>query len=91
VIGKCHICNKPADNHVDCKNDSCHILFIQCEECNKKFKGCCSKECKDFYLLPKAKQQEYKKNPNKIISKTINSTSIKPRLNSITRRYKIEQ
>jgi len=91
VIGKCHICNKPADNHVDCKNDSCHILFIQCEECNKKFKGCCSKECKDFYLLPKAKQQEYKKNTNKIISKTINSTSIKPRLNSITRRYKIEQ
>ena len=58
VIGKCHICNNPADNHVDCNNDSCHILFIQCEDCNKKLEGCCSQECKDFYFLPKSKQQE---------------------------------
>lgn len=91
VIGNCHICNNPADHHVDCNNDSCHILFIQCEECNKKLEGCCSQECKDFYFLPKSKQQEYKKDPNKVISNTLNSNSIKPRLNSITRRCKVEQ
>ena len=91
IIGKCHICDKPADNHVDCNNDACHILFIQCDECNKKLLGCCSIECKDFYLLPKEKQQEFKKDPKKIISNTVNSKSIKPRLKSITRRYEIEK
>ena len=75
VIGKCHICNNPADNHVDCNNDSCHILFIQCEDCNKKLEGCCSEKCKDFYLLPKSRRQEYKKDPNKVISNTLNSVS----------------
>jgi UPF0176 protein len=43
IISKCHQCGKPADTHVNCVNDCCHLLFIQCKECKEKFEGCCSK------------------------------------------------
>ena len=48
IISFCHICKSPCDNHTDCKNDACHILFIQCDRCSEMLKGCCSEECKDF-------------------------------------------
>jgi UPF0176 protein len=44
IIAKCHQCGKPADTHVNCVNDACHLLFIQCDECKEKYEGCCSKE-----------------------------------------------
>lgn len=57
VIAKCHQCGKPADTHVNCVNDACHLLFIQCDECNKKMEGTCSKECHDFIHLPEEEQK----------------------------------
>src|SRR5690606_36152450 len=33
VIAQCHQCRKPCDTHVNCANEACHLLFIQCEEC----------------------------------------------------------
>ncbi len=45
VIAKCHQCGEPADTHTNCKNDSCHLLFIQCEECAKRYDGCCTPQC----------------------------------------------
>ena len=30
VIAKCHQCGKTADTHTNCKNDACHLLYIQC-------------------------------------------------------------
>ncbi len=30
VISNCHQCGKPCDTHTNCKNDDCHLLFIQC-------------------------------------------------------------
>ena len=82
VIATCHVCGVPCDNHTDCKNDACHILFIQCKECDKNLKGCCSKECLDFASLPMEKQKELRKDPNRIISRTFFDSRIKPRLNS---------
>ena len=82
VISKCHICQESCDNHTDCKNDACHILFIQCEKCNKKFRGCCSDECKNFTLLPNEDQKKRRKNARKIISKTFFDSRIKPKLRS---------
>ena len=82
VIATCHVCGVPCDDHTDCKNDACHILFIQCKECDKNLKGCCSKECLDFASLPMEKQKELRKDPNKIISRTFFDSRIKPRLNS---------
>ena len=58
VIARCHQCGKPADTHVNCVNDACHLLFIQCDECKEKYEGCCSEECREFIHLPIEKQKE---------------------------------
>jgi len=65
IIAHCHQCGKPADTHVNCVNDSCHLLFIQCDECNKEMEGCCSKECLDFIHLPVEQQKELRKGIDK--------------------------
>lgn len=65
IISVCHQCGKPCDDHTNCKNDGCHLLFIQCEECAKEFNGCCSSECKDIIALPAEKQKEIRKGINK--------------------------
>jgi UPF0176 protein len=58
IISQCHQCGKPADTHVNCVNDACHLLFIQCDECKKKFENTCSKECQDFIHLPEEEQKK---------------------------------
>ncbi|HET9487967.1 MAG TPA: rhodanese-related sulfurtransferase, partial [Chryseosolibacter sp.] len=40
IIAVCHQCGKPCDDHTNCKNEGCHLLFIQCRECGEKYKGC---------------------------------------------------
>ncbi|MEJ8843878.1 rhodanese-related sulfurtransferase [Lacibacter sp. H375] len=57
IISSCHQCGKPADTHVNCVNDACHLLFIQCDECKEKMAGTCSKECYDFIHLPEEEQK----------------------------------
>lgn len=57
IIAQCHQCGKPADTHVNCVNDACHLLFIQCEECQQKMEGCCSAECQEFIHLPAEEQK----------------------------------
>jgi len=52
VISHCHQCGKPADTHVNCANDDCHLLFIQCTECADKYEKCCSEECSEIIHLP---------------------------------------
>ena len=61
IISKCHQCGKPADTHTNCKNSACHLLFIQCDECSKKYDGCCSTECQQVYQLPEEMQKELRK------------------------------
>jgi UPF0176 protein len=58
IISQCHQCGKPADTHVNCVNDACHLLFIQCDECKSTFEGTCSKECQDFIHLPAEDQKK---------------------------------
>lgn len=65
IISHCHQCGKPCDDHTNCKNDGCHLLFIQCENCAKEFNGCCSRECKDIIAMPAEKQKEIRKGINK--------------------------
>ncbi len=52
IISKCHQCGTPNDTHVNCANDACHILFIQCDECGTKYEHTCSSKCLDFKNLP---------------------------------------
>lgn len=65
IIAECHQCGAAADTHTNCLNDGCHLLFIQCEKCAEKFKGCCSMECKEIADLPLEKQKELRKGLDK--------------------------
>jgi UPF0176 protein len=65
IIAHCHQCGKPADTHVNCVNDACHLLFIQCDECRKEYENCCSRECQDFIHLAKDKQKELRRGIDK--------------------------
>ena len=72
VIAQCHQCGKPCDTHVNCANEACHLLFIQCEECAAKMDNCCSDHCKEVNALPYEEQKALrrgKKNSNKIFKK----------------------
>ncbi len=72
VIAVCHQCGAPCDTHVNCANEACHLLFIQCENCATEHQGCCSKECEDIIELPEAEQKRLRrgtKNSNKIFKK----------------------
>ena len=61
ILSNCHQCNEPCDTHVNCKNDDCHLLFIQCETCAKKMSGCCTSECSNIASLPIEQQRELRK------------------------------
>jgi UPF0176 protein len=61
IIATCHQCGKPADTHINCANQSCHLLFIQCDECAAKYNHCCSDECAAVVALPEDVQKEMRK------------------------------
>lgn len=60
IIAKCHQCGNPCDDHVNCLNDACHILFIQCKSCADKNEKCCSTKCKEFNQLPEEERNQLK-------------------------------
>jgi UPF0176 protein len=72
VIAKCHQCGSPADTHVNCANEACHLLFIQCSSCQEKMQQCCSSNCLEIYQLPYEEQKRLRKgqgNSNDIFKK----------------------
>ena len=72
IVSNCHQCGAPCDTHVNCANESCHLLFIQCDDCKKQMNNCCSEACKDIYALPFKEQKSIRKgkgNSNKIFKK----------------------
>ncbi|WP_420571351.1 rhodanese-related sulfurtransferase [Kordia sp.] len=69
IIANCHQCGNPCDTHVNCANEACHLLFIQCESCAEKMNDCCSNDCKEIHSLPKEVQKELRK--GKVVSNKI--------------------
>ena len=61
ILSSCHQCGKPCDSHVNCKNDDCHLLFIQCDECATEMNGCCTPNCQDIAAMPIEMQRELRK------------------------------
>lgn len=61
VLSKCHQCGEICDEHTNCANDACHLLFIQCKSCAEKYQLCCSEKCSDFILLDEDTQRELRK------------------------------
>lgn len=57
IIANCHQCGAPCDTHVNCANEGCHLLFIQCDACAEKMHGCCSDECVEIIQLPEDEQK----------------------------------
>lgn len=65
VIACCHQCGKPADTHTNCRNEGCHLLFIQCADCAAKYEGCCSPVCQETIHLPVEEQEKLRKGIDK--------------------------
>jgi UPF0176 protein len=69
VIAQCHQCGKPCDTHVNCANEACHLLFIQCNDCAEKMNDCCSDDCKEIHALPYTEQKKLRR--GKVVSNKI--------------------
>lgn len=80
IISVCHQCGKPSDHHVNCKNDGCHLLFIQCEDCAKEYEGCCSTECRDVSRLPKEVQIKLRKEKGNAVKLPEHKSRLRPHL-----------
>lgn len=65
IIANCHQCGKPCDTHVNCANEACHLLFIQCDECAETMHGCCSNDCLETIQLPIEEQKRLRKGQQK--------------------------
>ena len=61
IVAQCHQCGKPCDNHTNCANEACHLLFIQCDECMEAMHNTCSTECLEIIQLPEDKQKELRR------------------------------
>ncbi|KOS07145.1 sulfurtransferase [Flavobacterium akiainvivens] len=65
ILAQCHQCGKPCDNHTNCANEACHLLFIQCDECKASMANTCSAECFEIVQLPEDEQRNLRKGINK--------------------------
>ncbi len=57
VIARCHQCGEPCDDHTNCANSACHLLFIQCDACKAKHQNCCSHACQEALQEPEEAQR----------------------------------
>ncbi|MEO7424858.1 MAG: hypothetical protein ABI036_06705, partial [Fibrobacteria bacterium] len=57
IVSTCHLCDAPCDAHRNCKNESCHVLLIECDACFARLDGCCSEACKERAALPEAERK----------------------------------
>ena len=61
IIAQCHQCGKPCDTHINCINEACHLLFIQCKNSREKMDPCWSDACKEITVLSDEEQKVYRK------------------------------
>ncbi|MFP1917368.1 rhodanese-related sulfurtransferase [Lonsdalea quercina] len=61
VIAHCHQCGASCDTHTNCRNEGCHLLFIQCPQCAEKYEGCCGPACQEEVTLPLEEQRKLRR------------------------------
>lgn len=88
IIAECHQCGAKCDRHVNCRNDDCHLLFIQCEECEKKFSSCCTPRCMEIAALPAEEQRKLRKGKLKSEKETlaVYKSRLRPNLKDILKK-----
>lgn len=93
VIAECHQCGKSCDTHVNCANDDCHLLFIQCESCREKFKGCCTPECMRIAALPIEEQRKLRKGrvKNGPECLSVYKSRLRPNLRDMIKNLKLQE
>lgn len=80
VISKCHQCDATCDTHVNCANDDCHLLFIQCEKCAIEQKGCCSVACQEINALSVEEQRKIRKGRKKEDCLSVYKSRLRPNI-----------
>jgi UPF0176 protein len=61
VIGRCSHCDAPTDFYFNCANMGCNNLFLSCQACAEKMKGCCCSNCESApFMRPFIKQDRPK-------------------------------
>ncbi len=83
VIAHCHQCGASCDTHVNCANDDCHLLFIQCEKCATEMKGCCTPECMHIAALPIEEQKAIRKGQKKENALSVYKSRLRPNLRDV--------
>jgi UPF0176 protein len=83
VISVCHQCGESSDRHVNCANDACHLLFIQCETCAEMMAHCCTPECKEIASLPIESQRKYRKIERNDPARNVFKSRLRPNLRDI--------
>ena len=61
IISNCHQCGDPCDQHINCKNVNCNLLFLQCEKCKEEYDSCCSLDCIEVAKMPEDKRKKLRK------------------------------
>ena len=61
MIAQCHQCGASCDDHTNCSNVGCNLLFIQCPSCAEKYEGTCGERCQEIIHLPEDEQRELRK------------------------------
>jgi UPF0176 protein len=80
IISQCHQCGKSCDTHTNCANEDCHLLFLQCDECKEKMKGCCTPECIAITELPIEEQRRIRKGRKKEDCLSVYKSRLRPNL-----------
>jgi UPF0176 protein len=91
IIANCHQCGAPCDTHVNCANDDCHLLFIQCPACAETMKGCCTPECMHIASLPVEEQRALRKGKKKEDSLSVYKSRLRPNLRDVLAQRKKEE
>ena len=68
IIAHCHQCGKPADTHTNCKNDGCHLLFINVRIVQKLMRAVVARNARKLYIF---RQKEEKNLERELIKDRI--------------------
>lgn len=80
IISNCHQCGKSCDDHTNCENDDCHLLFIQCMDCKSKMENCCTLECKQIASMPIEEQRKLRRGKEKSDCLSVYKSRLRPKL-----------